>query len=321
MTYFKKKIFGIIGLIIIFCGILMTVNSASALSLTPMKQAISLTPGDTYTGRVTAYQMGQGDGEFHYETKISPLTVNDKNKEYYGIFDQESDYTDIVNWVTLSNGTETVKYGESIDGYASLGEEIDLVYTINVPKDARGGGHYFAVTVSTVPGDADDGNVMIKESISIASVVYAEVSGDINILGTITENNIPGFILAPPITASFLAKNDGNTHSEITYYMQVFPLFSGEEIYTTEENPSTEYVLPGTTRYIEQKWDNTPTVGIFKVKQVVYYDSVDNEPSITEKIVIVCPVWLMFIIVFAIIALIIWIFLRVSKRRGAKRER
>lgn len=320
MTHLKKILFSFIGLTTAFCGFLGASNSVSALSMTPMKQAISLMPGDVYTGRVTIYQIQQGEGQLHYQANIAPLTINDDNNEYYGIFDKESDYTDIAKWVTLSNGSESAGYGDSIDGYAEFGEEVDLVYTINVPKDARGGGHYFAVMVSTVPEDSDEGNVMIKETISIASVVYAEVAGDINILGTIKENNIPGFRLTPPITASFLATNDGNTHSEITYYMQVFPAFSGEEIYTTEEEPSTDYVLPGTTRYIEQKWKDTPSIGIFKVKQVVYYDSVDNEPSITEKIVIVCPVWLLFIIIFGIIAIIIWFFLMAKKRREARRR-
>lgn len=320
MSYLKKVLFGIVGLAAVFCGFLEMSNSVSALSMTPMKQAITLMPGDTYSGRVTIYQQGQGDEKFHYQASIVPLSVNDENNEYYGIFDQETSYTDIVNWMTLSNGEETVDYGDAIDGYASLGEEVELVYTIKVPQNARGGGHYFAVKADTVPNDSTSGNVAIKESISIASVVYAEVAGDINIKGTIKDNNIPGFLLNPPITASFMAKNEGNTHSEVTYYMQVFPLFSGEEIYTTEENPSTEYVLPETTRYITQKWDEAPAVGIFKVRQVVYYDSTDNEPSITEKIVIICPIWLIFIILFVIFALIFYFVAKVRARKKAAKK-
>lgn len=314
MIYLKKILLSTIGLVIICCGLFWTNDTASALSMTPMKQAISLTPGDTYTGRVTIYQMGQGDGTFHYQASIAPLTVNDENQTYYGVFDKENDYTDIVNWVTLSNGEETVKYSESIEGYAPLGKEVNLIYTINVPEDARGGGHYFAIIARTVPNDAD-GNIVIKDSISIASVVYAEVAGDIIVSGSIKDNYMPGFLLTPPITASFMATNDGNTHSEITYYMQVFPIFSDEEAYTTEENSSTDYVLPGTTRYIEQTWNEMPAIGIFRVRQVVYYHSTNNEPSITEKVVIVCPIWLLFIVVFAIIAIIIWLIMRAKSRK------
>lgn len=320
MIYFKKMLFGVVSLVAVFFGLLWAGNSASALSMSPMKQAISLMPGDTYTGRVKIYQQGEG-GELHYKASIVPLSVNDENNEYYGIFDKETSYTDIVNWVVLTNGQETVEYDDAIDSYVPFGEEVELTYTIEVPQDARGGGHYFAVKAETVPSNNNGGNVTIKDSISIASVVYAEVAGDINISGTIKDNNVPGFLLSPPVTTSFVAKNDGNTHSEITYYMQVFPLFSGEEVYTTEENPSSEYVLPGTARYIEQKWDETPAVGIFKVRQVVYYDSTDNEPSITEKIVIICPIWLIFIILFVIFALIFYFMARAKARRKAARTK
>lgn len=318
MTFFKKILLGVTSLAAIFCVFLCMSNSASALTMSPMKQVISLIPGDTYIGRVKIYQQGEANSELHYKASIVPLSVNDDNNEYYGIFDKETDYTDIVNWITLTNGSETVNYGDVIDGTTPFGEEVELTYTIKVPQDARGGGHYFAVKAETVPNDGDEGNVTIRESISIASVVYAEVAGDIDISGTIKDNNVPGFLLSPPIAGSFLAKNDGNTHSEITYYMQVFPLFSGEEIYTTEEEPSTEYVLPGTTRFIEQKWNEAPAVGIFRVRQVVYYDSTDNEPSVTEKIVIVCPIWLMFIIIFVIFALIFYFVTKSRARKKAK---
>ncbi len=87
---------------------------------------------------MTIYQQGQGDKKFHYQASIAPLTVNDENNEYYGIFDEETSYTDIVNWTTLANGEKTVKYDDKIDGYAALGEEVDLIYMINVPEGARG---------------------------------------------------------------------------------------------------------------------------------------------------------------------------------------
>ncbi len=157
-------------------------------------------------------------------------------------------------------------------------------------------------------------------TILIASVVYAEVVGDISIRGSIKDNSISSFLLNPPIKASFLAVNDGNTHSKITYYMQVYPLFSGEEIYTTEEDPSIEFVLPETARYITQEWDEAPAIGIFKVRQVVYYDSTDNESSVTEKMVIVCPIWLIFVILFAVFALIFYFVARAkAKKKAAKR--
>ena len=318
MVSIKKYWLGVVGVFAAVCGLFFTGGAVSALSMTPMKQTVSLTPGDEYTGRVSIYQQGTGEGKLHYRASIVPLTVNDENNDYSAVFDKTNDYTDIVSWATLTDGTSVADSGGSVDGYADLGETVDLIYTINVPMDARGGGHYFAVLAKTVPSNNASGNVVISDSISIASVVYVEVSGDIKISGVIKDNDFPGFLLNPPITTSFVAANEGNTHSEVTYYMQVFPLFSDEEIYTTEENPGSEYVLPGTTRFIKQKWDEAPAVGIFKVRQVVYYDSTDNEPSITEKMVIICPIWLLLVIFFVIFALIFYFVAKSRARKKAK---
>lgn len=320
---YKKIMFGVVGFALALIGLGKMSGSASAFSVSPMKQAITLQPGDTYNGRVSSFVMNENNGgkTTYYEAWVAPLTVDDVDNHYTGIFDKTNDQTDIVKWVTLSDGDEVAEYEEKITGVMEPGGSVDFTYTVNVPEDARGGGQYFAVIIQQVPNPnaGDEGNVGITDYIRIASVVYAEVAGDINISGSITEGNIPGFLLSPPITTSFLAKNEGNTHVEVTYYMQVFPLFSGEEIYTTEENPGTDYVLPDTTRYIKQTWNDTPSIGIFRVRQTVFYNSLDSEPSITEKMVIICPVWLLFIIFFGIIAIIIWLFLMAKKRRVAKR--
>lgn len=324
MSYHKKVLFGLVGFVAMALGLLINGDSVLAFSVTPMKQTVSLAEGDSYTGRVTAFVNEQQGGTFYYEASIKPLTVNDNNNEYAAATNIKGDHNDIVNWVTLSNGKETADANGVVKGSLELGESVDFSYTIDVPKDARGGGQYFAVVITSVPNPNEDnngGNLAIRDNISIISSVFAEVAGDINVSGIISDNNVPSFLTNPPITTSFLVKNEGNTHSEVTYYLQVWPLFSDEEIYTTEEKPGADYVLPDTTRYVKQTWDKTPAVGIFRVRQTVYYDSTDSEPSVTEKLVIVCPVWLLFLILFVIIAIIIWIVMRVRSRGKNKRAR
>lgn len=323
MSKYKKVCFGLMGFFAVVLSGLFSHGLASAISVSPMKQVITLTPGETYTGKVKIFvERSSAQEEQFYEASIAPLTVNDADNNYVGVFNELSDNNEIVDWTTLSDKETTVGYEDTLSGSMMRDESKELYYTINVPEGARGGGQYFAVMTKQVkdPNSKGEGNAAIEESIGIASVVYVEISGDLTIAGEIKDNNIPGFLLNPPITASFMAKNEGNTHSEVTYYMQVFPLFSSEEIYTTEENPSTEYVLPETTRYITQKWDETPAVGIFKVRQVVYYDSTDNEPSITEKVVIICPIWLIFIILFVIFALIFYFVAKAKARKKAAKR-
>lgn len=321
MAKYKKLVSGFVGAVMMLVSVLVPYGAASAFTVSPQDQEYVLTPGQSVTGEVKAINPSDAGGKFYYIAEVVPFSVSDDGK-YTADFDVMTDRTDIVNWVTISDDDESDK--KEVHGVLEPGEEGKAYYTITVPMNARGGGQYFAVRVKNDLAAAKqaekDDMVAIKEVVGIATLIYVEVSGDVIVKGEITNNDIPSFFLAPPISSSFVVKNDGNTHAKVNYYMQVFPLFSDEEIYTTEEKMGTNYVLPGASRMITQSWENAPSVGIFKVRQTVYYDSMDNEPSVTEKMVIICPVWLLFIIIFAVVAIIIWIVLRV-RSRGKKARR
>ena len=290
----RKILTYLVGIVMMLASILVPCGAVSAFTVSPQDQEYVLTPGQAVTGEVKAFNPSDAGGDFYYVVEAVPYSVSDDGKYSPG-FDAMNDHTDIV------------------------------YYTITVPKDAKGGGQYFGVRVKTdaeaMRKASNNDTVVIKEVLGIVSLVYVEVSGDIVVKGEIMDNNIPSFVLTPPISASFVVKNEGNTHAKISYGMQVFPLFSDEEVYTTEEDMGSSYVLPGATRMITQSWNNSPVVGAFRVRQTVYYDSTDNEPSITEKIVIICPIWLIFIILFVIFALIFYFVARAKARKKAARSK
>ena len=321
MTSVKKVLFGLVGIIAIIIGAALYQKPVSAFTVSPMKQTVSLVPGQTYSNKVLASLPLDANKNMHYEVSVVPFKVNDENNNYSIDLNGSDEHNEIVNWVSLSDGTKTVKNGDVLTGEIAPGEKVEFIYTINVPESVVGGGQYFAVLVKSVPNSSDDGNnnVAISETHSIASVVYVELSGDIKLDGSLKDNNINGFLLNPPITASFVATNTGNTHFTVTYYLQVYPLFSNEEVYTNEEKPSTDYVLPGTSRFISQTWDQTPSIGIFKVRQTAYYDFAKDKPSVSERIVIICPIWLLFLIIFGITAIVIYIAAKAKARKEARR--
>ena len=109
-------------------------------------------------------------------------------------------------------------------------------------------------------------------------------------------------------------KNTGNVHTDASYTLQVWPLFSDEEICTNEENSDTNLIMPGMERYFVQKC-SLPLAGIFRVKQVV---KIFDEVSTLEKMIVICPLWLIFIVVLAIVALIVWIVIRIKMRKKAE---
>ena len=317
----KKFLSGLVGVVVVFVNMMIPYNMASAFTLSPQSQEYALTPGQSVTGEVVVSNPKDADGKFYYVAEVVPYSVSNDGK-YSPKFDAKEDYTDIINWVTLSDDDESGK--TAVHGVLEPGKSNKAYYTIKVPRDARGGGQYFAVRVKSdaeALQEAENSDASaIKEVIAITSLVFAEVSGDITIKGEIVDNNIPSFFSNPPVTASFMVKNEGNTHAVVSYYLQVFPLFSDEEAYTTEEDPGTNYVLPGSSRLITQTWEKAPAVGIFKVRQTVYYDSMDSEPSVTEKMVIICPIWLIFIVIFGIVGIIVWFVIRAKTRKKASED-
>lgn len=312
----KKFLSGIVGIVVALTSTLMPYAGASAFTVTPQDQEYALMPGQSVTGEVSAVNASDANGKFYYVAEVVPYSVSNDGS-YSPSFDARDDYTDIVNWVTLSDDDESGR--ATVHGVLEPGETGKVYYTIKVPQNARGGGQYFAVRVKNDVDAAqkaeENGSLTIREVVGIASLVFVEISGDVTVKGVITDNNIPSFFSKPPISASFMVRNEGNTHALVSYYLQVFPLFSNEEVYTTEENPGQHYVLPGSVRMITQTWDDTPAVGIFKVRQTVYYNSTDGEANVTEKMVIICPIWLMLVVLFAIIAIIVWIVIRVKMRK------
>ena len=57
-----------------------------------------------------------------------------------------------------------------------------------------------------------------------------------------------------------------------------------------------------------------PMVGIFRAKQTV---KIFGETSVVEKTIIVCPLWLLFVIVLAIVMILIWLAMRSKARKRA----
>ena len=62
-------------------------------------------------------------------------------------------------------------------------------------------------------------------------------------------------------------------------------------------------------------WEDTPSIGIYRVVETV---SLFGESTSTERIVVVCPLWLILVIVFAIVFIVVWLIIRSKKRKHAK---
>ncbi|MBR2587388.1 hypothetical protein IKE71_03410 [Candidatus Saccharibacteria bacterium] len=274
-------------------------ETGGVFSLSPMNQMITLTPGETYNGNFQIINPANNQHEFYYTLEIEPFTTdNDNNIEFVA----KDNYSLITEWTTL----------EKTGGVVYPNENQEVRFSISVPEDAPAGGQYFTIVVKSGEYAVANSSVDLKEVYKASHLIYADIAGETVRKGSMTNVDVPGFLFSGKITGSAAITNEGNVHSQATHTLQVFPLFSSEELFTNEEDPKKSWIMPGNTTVSSVTWEETPNVGIFHVIYDVEYEGVNSN---VDKIVIICPLWLLlliFLAIFLIIFKILW---------GKKREK
>lgn len=306
---------GILTLVSVF--VLQNAESVMAekysLTVAPMVQNIVLIPGETFETSFKISNASSSTQDTYYKIEFEPFYMNDDNQIQYTA---EGDSGRILDWVKLN---------VPATGKLAPNEVKDVTFTIDVPEGVPAGGQYLSVLVTSSADPVDDGSksgnsgeeqrAMINETRRMGHLIYAEVAGNSIRKGEISDVSLPSFLLSGNITGSAIVKNTGNVHGDAKYTLKVYPLFSDEEIYTNEERPSTFTILPDRRLYSEVSWEQTPSIGIFNAEFTVEFEGEKVEMS---KLIIICPIWLLFIIFFVIISIVIWIVMRVRARGNTK---
>lgn len=278
------------------------------LQISPTQENIGkIEPGEVHTGSFNV--QNTGNKAYDYTVSISPFSF--KNDRYEQDFDSTSKYTVLTDWVTF----------DSESGSVQPGEQSQINYTIKVPSNAPGGLQSAAIMV-TMKNDGEMKESGVQTVSRAAYPIYMNVAGDTNERGVIVENKIPGLIFNPPVVVSSVVENSGNIYATATYEMKVTNFFGGKEVYSNikEDNngnlkPDTKVIFPETERYNEVEWTNAPKIGLFKVKQTV---KIFDEVSEKEKIVFICPIWLIIIFVIILALIIFKIVSTIMKHRDEK---
>lgn len=310
-TKFKKELLILLMPVFILTKISNSVmakeTSELGLSMSPMNQIITLNPGDKYDSSFDIINNQNNDETFFYAVDVKPFYVTDNYDIYY---ETTESYNQMADWISL----------DTVQGNLSVGDKQKINFTVNVPEDAPAGGQYAAIVVTSTglnQENSEDNSLTINQNMAIAHLVYAEVSGTTKRQGELLNINLSNFMLSGDITGTSTIKNTGNVHGTAKYTLQVFPLFSNEEVYTNEEKPDTTIIFPNRTYYNETHWENTPPIGIFNVIYTVEFEGVTTQVS---KMVIICPIWLLFIIIFAIIMLISYFVVKAKNRKKTAKK-
>lgn len=273
------------------------------ISMSPVNETLTLNPGSTYSGELTVANIGAKS--FDYELSAKPFSVSDKN--YSLNYGEETKYTEISKWISF----------DIPGGHLEPNSTKKIKYNINVPSKVTPGGQYVALTATTTTKEDTQSGASFTIGKSVAMILYVTIPGDLNHSGNIIENKIPQFFFAPPISVNSLISNNGNVHEDAEYILEVRSFFNNDIVYSNAEAPLTHTIFPESERYETVTWEQAPQLGIFKVKQTINYL---GQTSVEEKIVFICPLWLIFLVLFIIFLAIFWIRSRIKDRKDKEKR-
>ena len=271
----------------------------------PMSQSLELKPGEVYEGVLTVANPAESTTDFNYVVSVAPYGVS--GDDYVANLATMTDRTKMVDWISIDEPKGTI---------APNGVK-QVRYKITVPEGAPGGGQYAAITVTSDSETAKEDGVAVQSVFELASLIYAEVDGEIVHDGEILENNVPGFVTNTPVSVTARFSNNGNVHETAIVKLEVTDAIFGSQILPNDDNDGvySEFVMPETERLLARDIGNLPMVGVVKVVQSVYYN---GETSVVEQNVVICPVWFM-VVVAVVIGGVIGLIIRAIMGRRKKR--
>ncbi|MBQ6130553.1 hypothetical protein IJI72_02615 [Candidatus Saccharibacteria bacterium] len=305
-------------------------SASFSIAVSPAIDKIALSPGETYEGDFFVSSLDSGD-DLAFSIRFAPL--NFKDETYDLDFSTPGRYNQILDWLSLvpdadmtatevnrRSESDPVRYDSLALNFSGLNAR-QIHYSITVPEDAPAGGQYFAFLVqgkTADPAQSSDSGIAVKNNSQVAVLVYATVAGTTQETGTVLENRVQRFSLGSPVKVSSRLENTGNVHLPAIYILRVNSLFSGEELYSSEESPLENAVVPDTSLYSEQIWQETPALGLFRVSQEISFAGTTDT---RESVVLVAPVWFLVLALAFLLAVCYSFFDHFSRRKDRQTRR
>ena len=252
-----------------------------------------------------------GSSDFSYHLYTTPYSVADEN---YNIdFSTDTPRTQVSRWIKFYQDDKLV---DKPTFKIKSGESQSIKYVVQIPEDVPDGGQYAAIFAETDANkEGDSGGSGIRTASRVGMIVYGRTNGNTVEEGTVTDFNVPGFLVDGNVHATSKVKNSGNTDFEAEYTLTVKSIL-GAELYNKKV---TYNVLPDTDieRRVNLEWPDTPFMGIFKVNFKVATPGANGIRE-EEKLVIKFPIIMIILTILVLTGLTIGIIMTVRKRKERK---
>lgn len=278
------------------------------MSATPSEQDLELQPGETSDGYITVTNIGRL--AFELRASVSPFRV--ANDDYTPDYSTDTSYTRLSNWIKL----------EQDSYHLEPGQKTRINFTVTVPEGVAGGGQYAAIMLQSDSGIKEEGSA-VNVNARIAAVLYGHVNGgEMRAEGELVDHSLPGFMFNDKFAVSQTVRNSGNTDFKVAQKLTVTNFFTNRDVINpdsvSEDGQALGYsnytVLPGTSRTGILNWQDAPKLGLFRVTQEISF--LDQEYTFSQ-LVLICPTWLLVLVIALIIAIIISLIIKIRRKARA----
>ncbi|MDP3900844.1 MAG: hypothetical protein Q8Q38_00675 [bacterium] len=231
------KFFATVGLFLL-AAVIVLPGTAEALTLSPVREEITADPGETVHGELLLINEQEGTKTFYSTFGNFEASGESGTPSFVEGREGLATWIEAVSSVTLSQN-----------------EQLEVPYTIRIPKNAAPGGHFAAIFWSTVPPRSQSEGVSIGAK--VGSLILLRVSGEIPEGGGVLEfttKGKQGFFSSLPIALEYRFQNGGGDRLKPEGTIRITNLI-GFTSATFNANPDDGNILPQSVRKFDVLWE------------------------------------------------------------------
>jgi hypothetical protein len=213
------------------------------ITMTPTSVSPTIKPGSVYRGSFQV--IDQGKTSYNFIVYATPYRVN--GEAYTPVFTVLPSAPDIASWLNFSTS----------GAYITPNQAVTVNYTITVPENTQPGGYYAAAFAETqFPKVAN--SITLNEQ--VGELFYVDVAGPVVRSGKLLTWQ-SSFFQKPPLTSTIRLEDSGSINFPVTINLRVKDILG----HTKYSLSTIKQLLPQTIRRVTIPWNQTPSIGLFKV--------------------------------------------------------
>lgn len=214
-------------------------DTSRSLTVIPPSFELYANPGDSLSDKLRI--KNESTENTTYSLRVEDFKALGEEGGVGLVDDEQSNTTySLAKWVYPEPKTFTV----------APGQEKEIPFTINVPKNAEPGGHYGSILV-TIGGDAKVQSGA-KVSSRVGSLILLRVSGNVKEVASVSSfKSDKTYYEKGPVTLTLRVKDTGNNHIKPKGTIVITNIF-GQKV--DEIELAGKNVLPGAIRKMDTVW-------------------------------------------------------------------